>query len=94
MPGGLQAEARTCRTQVVVPEQFDDPEEEEEWVRDIYDDPSNQKKNSEDLERRPGNGEPIDILSKFDISALVSYYMDGGDSESEDWSNNLVYGCN
>ena len=34
---------------------------------------------------------PGDYDEGIDISALVSYYLDGGDSESEDWSNNLVY---
>ena len=91
MQGGLQNGARASQNQALVPRQFDDPEEEEIWTRNISSSPSNGKKNSGDLERRPGNGEPIDdIRSKFDISALVSYYLDGGVSESGDWSNNLM----
>ena len=64
MPFGLQTGVGTCRVQALVPGQFDDPEEEEEWQRDIYNRPSGieRQKNSGNLESGNGNGERCGVL--------------------------------
>ena len=95
MPGGLQAEARAGHAQALVPGQFDNAEEEEEWLRDIYNRPSDieRRKNSGGLESGNGNGNGDgggrDILGKkrLLLEDVLLGVNDGLDSSTTTYSS-------